>query len=200
MINRSEPLQRAKLMKKDEIRLLIGIVAILAVFLAGDHAVGAPPTVASISPSLGPKGQWIYVHGTNFTQDIGVYFGDIEVRHLAVYHAKELGFTCPTDVKGTYAIRVKNADGEAKAPTLYTVGTPTRPPEVTDVRVCPNQWVYLSGDNFVCDHTTVTFKETKAKVCVYSPKSAGVTMPIGFTKSSTFMLTTPNGSVMSYGK
>lgn len=187
-------------MRRDEISLLVAIGPIAAVLLAGHLAVGAPPTVVGISTPLGPKGQWISVHGTNFTQDIELYFGDFDVPHLCVYHAKELGFSCPTDVAGTYQIRVKNAEGEAKAPTLYTVGVPNKPPEVTDVRITTNQWVYLAGKNFVWDQTTVTFNETKAKVHVYSPKAAGVKMPAEFTKSSVFTLATPNGAFMFYGK
>jgi len=184
----------------ERVRPFVAGAPIVAFFLAMHAAAGTPPTVAGISTSLGPKGQWISIRGSNFTRDIEVFLGDIPVPHVCVYHDKELGVSCPTDVPGAYLVKVKNAEGEGKAPVLYTVGVPTGPPEVIDVRVCPNHWVYLAGKNFVWGQTTVTFKDTRAQVYVYSPTSAGVTMPPEFTRSSTFVLTTPNGEVMSYGK
>jgi hypothetical protein len=57
-----------------------------------------------------------------------------------------------------------------------------------------DEWIFVTGENFVWDQTSVTFNEKTANCFVYSTFSCGFNKNINELVTS-LTLTTPNGSV-----
>jgi hypothetical protein len=161
--------------------------------------IGAP-TLTSLSPQLGPPGQWVYVHGTNFVSgQTTIAMGGITgIKAGAVYNPTQLAFTVPAGATGTTPVTVTTPYGSATSSQLYTVGTPTAPPTATTVspQLGPvGQWVYVNGTNFVTGQTTIAMGGISGITAgVYGPTSLGFTVPAGATGATPITVTTPYGS------
>ena len=96
-------------------------IAWIVVFSAFHASFAAPlsnpaPIVVSISPTLGPVGQWIYVHGTNFIKDqTTVSICGIDGIKATVYSTTQLGFTLPGGSEGNSLISISTPSGQASS-------------------------------------------------------------------------------------
>ena len=155
------------------------------------------PTITSISPTLGPASQWVYVTGTNFVpENTQFYFDNIICVSIRIYNTNHAGFFLPENIKDFGYIKVVTPNGEFTSDIKFTIGIPLQPPTVRAVRNHPNpdaQWVYVDGSEFVSGQTKVTYDSVTVDLFIYNPFSGG------FKKTSTdpiksITLTTPNGS------
>lgn len=183
------------------ILLLLSLNALYSNFGNYEYA----PTVTRISPGLGPPGQWIYVHGSNFVQDeTYIQLGTFSAfKPNIVYMSSQLGFRLPDFASGTFSIKVITPFGEAVSSQTYTVGTPTGIPTISSFS--PNlgpssQWIYVSGSNFVGGQTYVTIAslEEFSVSAVYSPESLGFRLPYNALDGYTYItIRTPYGEATS---
>jgi hypothetical protein len=158
----------------------------------------AAPTITSLSTTIGPANQWIYLFGTEFVEgQTQVYFNTLECTPVAVFSTEQIGFYLNAESTGTGYFKVVTPDGEAISDILYTVGSPTVPPTVTDLRDHPNpdvNWVYVDGTEFVSGQTTIEYSGKIVDVFVYTVTSGGFAKVDPTDTVETITLTTPNGS------
>ncbi len=163
------------------------------------------PTVSRISPGLGPPGQWIYVHGSNFVQnETYIQLGTLPAfKPNRVYQSTQLGFRLPAHASGTFSIKIITPFGEAVSLQTFTVGTPTDPPTITSFSPLlgpSSQWIYVYGSNFVGGQTYVTIAglEDIQVSAVYSPGNLGFRLPHGALEGYTYItIRTPYGEATS---
>ena len=179
-------------------------IAWIVVFSAFHASFAAPlsnpaPIVVSISPTLGPVGQWIYVHGTNFIKDqTTVSICGIDGIKATVYSTTQLGFTLPGGSEGNSLISISTPSGQASSSQMFTVGVPSGEPTATTISPTLGplgQWVYVSGTEFVRENTTISFSGiSNITAYVYGPNSLGFRMPEGVSGTGPITVVTPNGS------
>ena len=159
------------------------------------------PTITSLSTNIGPANQWIYIFGTNFVPDqTNVFFNALDCGKVFVFSDTQLGIYLSSEATGTGFFKVVTPDGEFTSDIEYTVGSPTLPPTVTDLRDHPDpnsKWVYVDGTEFVSGQTTVTYDggSKTVEVFVYTVNSGGFSKVDLADVITTITLTTPNGSV-----
>jgi hypothetical protein len=155
------------------------------------------PTITSLSTTLGPSHQWVYVVGTNFVQNnTQFYFNNIPCTSVAVYDDTNAGFYMPENISGTGNIKVVTPNGEYTSDIQFVVGVPTQPPTVLNVRPHPNvNWVYVDGTEFVSGQSTVTYGSNTVNLFVYTTSSGGFAKANPSDTISSITLTTPYGSV-----
>jgi hypothetical protein len=153
--------------------------------------------INSTSTTFGPPGQWIYVNGDGFVIDgTTVLLNDQPVENLLIYSDLLMGFSVPSNMsEGFKSITIQTNDGQYTADAFFEVGAITLPPTVESIAVNDiDEWVFVTGENFVWEQTSVTFNEKTVNCFVYS------TFSCGFGKNAnelvtSLTLTTPNGSV-----
>jgi|688.fasta_scaffold611225_2 hypothetical protein len=160
--------------------------------------------INSTSTTFGPPGQWIYVNGEGFTTDSTIVLLDNQsVENLNVYNEHLIGFSIPINISdGFKSITIQVNDEQYLTDNFFNVGTPTEPPIFLEI--VPNgsvtindveEWIFLSGENFVWNQTSITYNEKTTNCFVYSTCSCGFQKNINETITS-LTLTTPNGSVI----
>lgn len=159
----------------------------------------ASPTITSLSTTLGPAGQWLYVYGTDFVEgQTQAYFNNLVCEPVAVFNTTSIGFYVSSEATGTGHFKVVTPEGQFTSDILYTVGSPSLPPTITGLREHPNQevnWTYIDGTNFVGRNTTVTYNGNTIEVFIYTPESGGFKKTDATDEITNITLTTPNGSV-----
>jgi len=153
--------------------------------------------INSTSTNFGPAGQWVYINGEGFViDDTTVLLNDQPVENLKVYHEGLIAFSIPTNISdGFKSIKIQTSEGEYTSDVFFEVGTPTQPPTVGSIAVNNmDEWIFVTGENFVWDQTSVIFNEKTANCFVYSTFSCGFSKNINELVTS-LTLTTPNGSV-----
>lgn len=176
------------------------IFAVTAICCRGE--VLDPPSVTSVSPRLGPSGQWIYLRGANFIEESttvsGQGFTEIDAH---VYAEDQLGFELPESAFGSFKITVTTPLGSVTSADVYTVGVPTEVPAVSAVSPLlgpVGQWIYVSGLNFVHGGTFVAIAGVVGiSAHVYGPDQLGFELPEGATGASPVTVETPNGKATS---
>lgn len=155
------------------------------------------PIINGFSTNFGPAGQWVYINGFEFIDGkTSVFIDDQTVDSLTVFSDVLLGFFVPTNLtNGLKSITIIVDNEQIVVPDFFEVGSPTATPTIEFITVHGNnEWVYITGTEFVWGQTTITFNEKTIDCFVYS------TTQCGFSKSEseiiTFVtVTTPNGSV-----
>ena len=102
-----------------------------------------------------------------------------------------------SEATGTGVFKVVTPEGEFTSDIQYTVGSPTLPPTVTDLRDHPNpdvNWVYVDGTEFVSGATTVEYDGKTVQVFVYTIEHGGFAKVDAADQVGSIVLTTPNGS------
>ena len=58
----------------------------------------AAPTITSLSTTIGPAHQWIYIFGTDFVEaQTQVYFNELSCDPVAVFNTTQIGFYLNSD-------------------------------------------------------------------------------------------------------
>ena len=176
--------------------LLTGIL----VALPGAHAAfAAAPTISSFSPTSGPVGASVTIHGNNFSgPDVTSVTFNGTSSTFTIDNAQKITATVPAGAT-TGPIAVTSSDGTATSSTNFTVTgagaptitsfNPTSGPVGTSVRI--------SGTNFT-GATAVSFNNVNAPG--FTVNGAGtritVTVPTGAT-TGPIRVTTPSGTATS---
>jgi hypothetical protein len=153
--------------------------------------------INSVSTTFGPPGQWIYINGEGFVIDgTTVLLNDQSVENLLIYNEKLIGFSVPIDMSdGFKSIKIQTNDEQYTEDTFFEVGTVTQSPTIQSIIADDKDtWIFVTGENFSWDQTSVTFNDTTTKCFVYSPFSCGFKKNVDELVTS-LILTTPNGSV-----
>ncbi len=127
---------------------------------SGIYTYVAPPTVASVSPNIGPTagGQSVTISGANFTGASSVTFGGTAATDIVVVDGSTITATTPAHVAGVVAIVVTSFGGIGTGAAIYTYAPA---PTVTSVAptggpVAGGTAVTISGTNLT-GATSVTF-------------------------------------------
>jgi hypothetical protein len=119
----------------------------------------APPTVASVSPNLGPAagGTFITVTGTNFVAGATVALGGVSAAGVTVANSTSITATTGAHAAGAVNVVVTNPDSQSGT---LTNGYTYRPPPPTVASISPNSgpaaggtFVTVTGTNFVSGAT-----------------------------------------------
>jgi hypothetical protein len=167
------------------------------------YTVGVPtgsPVVLSVSPLLGPVGQWIYVVGTNFVHG-GTFVAIAGIVGISayVYGPDQLGFELPEGAADDSVVTVTTANGEAISDDVFLVGIPEREPIIKRLHeYIGYDWIYIDGENFVNGESTVILDGRRVSVYVYGPSNGGFEAVDEWYTASEISLETPNG-VTSFG-
>jgi len=157
------------------------------------------PTIESLSTTIGPVGQWVYLAGSNFLNDeTKVFFGSIECSNVAFYADTSLGVAIPEGATGESVFKVITPDGEFTSDIIFTVGIPSAAPTITSFSNHSDpavNWVYVAGTNFVGKQTVISYNNKTANAYVYSPEFCGFAKENIEDVITSITLTTPNGSV-----
>ena len=172
---------------------------ILVAFPGSDAAFAAAPTIGSFSPTSGPVGTSVTIHGNNFSgPDVtSVTFNGASAM-FTIDNPQKITATVPTGAT-TGPIAVTSPDGTATSSTNFTVTTtgaptiasfnPTSGPVGTSVRI--------TGTNLT-GATAVSFDNVNAQG--FSVNGAGtrvtVAVPTGAT-TGPIRATTPSGTATS---
>lgn len=158
------------------------------------------PIIESLSTTIGPVGQWVYLAGNNFIEnETKVFFGSIECPTVAFYANTSVGVAIPEGSTGNGVFKVITPDGEFTSDIVFTVGTPSAAPTITSFFNHSDSavnWVYVAGTNFVGEQTVISYNGKTATVnaYVYGPESCGFAKENIEDVITSITLTTPNGS------
>ena len=159
--------------------------------------------INSVSTTFGPVGQWRYLNGERFIDNATTVLLDNQpVENLHIYNEGLIGFSIPSNLSdGLKSITIQVNDEQYISDDFFQVGIPTQPPTVLNIVANGNtiindtdEWMFITGENFVWNQTSVTFNEKTQNCFVYSTSSCGFQKNINEIVTS-FTLTTPNGSV-----
>lgn len=176
--------------------LLSGIL----VALPGAHAAfAAAPTISSFSPTSGPVGTSVTIHGNNFSgPDVTSVTFDGSSATFTIDNPQKITATVPTGAT-TGPIAVMSLDGTATSSTNFTVTTtgaptitsfnPTSGPVGTSVRI--------NGTN-LAGATAVSFDNVNAQGFAVNGAGTRITVavPTGAT-TGPIRVTTPSGTATS---
>jgi hypothetical protein len=155
------------------------------------------PIINGFSTNFGPAGQWVYINGFEFIDGkTSVLIDDQPVDSLTVFSDILLGFFVPKNLtNGLKSITIRVDTEETVVPDFFDVGTPTAAPKVELITIHGNnEWVYITGADFVWEQTTVTFNDKTIDCFVYNVSHCGFAK--GETEIiSSITITTPNGSI-----
>jgi hypothetical protein len=162
------------------------------------------PTINSFSPSIGGVGQWVQVNGTNFVHgQTSVLLENLPFIAATVYSSTQLGFRIPAEATGSFPVCIQTALGSACSQLHFSVGMPSNPPTIERFYPSlgpPGQWVYVFGDGFATNQTSVSLAQTTGiSTTVYGPTQLGFRVPVGASGVSAIELGTPNGTAVSTG-
>jgi hypothetical protein len=156
------------------------------------------PTIESLSTTIGPVGQWVYLAGSNFIEnETKVFFGSIECPNVAFYADTSVGIAIPEGASGESVFKVITPDGEFTSDIAFAVGVPTAAPTITSFyhHTDPTiNWVYVAGTNFVTEQTVISYGSEAVNACVYSPECCGFAKENSEDVITSITLITPNGS------
>ena len=157
------------------------------------------PTIESLSTTIGPVGQWVYLAGSNFIEnETKVFFGSIECSNVAFYATASVGVAIPEGASGESVFKVITPDGEFTSDIAFTVGVPTVAPTITSFyhHTDPTiNWVYVAGTNFVAEQTVISYGSEAVNAFVYNPEFCGFAKENSEDVITSITLTTPNGAV-----
>jgi hypothetical protein len=157
-----------------------------------------PPIINSISPTIGPSNQWVYLFGSGFVKDeTQVYFNAIQCNNVMVYSESQCGFHLSEDASGIGVFKVVTPDGTFTSQIEYTVEYPKLPPTITSVRVHPDpnvNWIYVDGTEFSYGQTNVSYNSISRNAMVYRFNQCGFSKENLSDVINSITLTTPNGS------
>jgi hypothetical protein len=176
--------------------LLIGILVALP---GADAAFAAAPTINSFSPTSGPVGTSVTIHGNDFTgPDVTSVTFDGTSATFTIDNAQRITATVPAGAT-TGPIAVTNPDGTATSATDFTVTgagaptitsfNPTSGPVGTSVRI--------NGTNFT-GATAVSFNNVNAPG--FAVNGAGTRITVAVPTDATtgpIRVTTPSGTATS---
>ena len=152
--------------------------------------------INSTSTTFGPVGQWVYINGEGFVIDgTTVLLDNQPVENLLIYSEFLLGFSIPSNMSDGYkSISIQTSEGQFNADAFFEVGTPTQPPIVTTINKDDlDEWIFVTGENFIWDQTEVNFNGKNLKCFVYSTFSCGFQKDLNEIVTN-LTLTTPLGS------
>lgn len=157
------------------------------------------PTIESLSTTIGPVGQWVYLAGNNFVaNETKVFFGSIECPVVVFYADVSVGVAIPEGASGSSVFKVITPNGEFTSDIVFTVGVPTAAPTITSFYHHADpavNWEYVAGTNFVAEQTAISYDSKTINAFVYSPESCGFAKENIGDVITSIVLTTPNGSV-----
>jgi len=176
--------------------LLSGILVALP---GSDAAFAAAPTISSFSPTTGPVGTSVTIHGNNFSgPDVTSVTFDGASATFTIDNPQKITATVPTGAT-TGPIAVMSPDGTATSSTNFAVTTtgaptitsfnPTSGPVGTSVRI--------NGTNFT-GATAVSFDNVNAQGFAVNGAGTRITVavPTGAT-TGPIRVTTPSGTATS---
>jgi len=176
--------------------LLIGILVALP---GADAAFAAAPTISSFSPTSGPVGTSVTIHGNNFSgPDVTSVTFNGTSSTFTIDNAQKITATVPAGAT-TGPIAVTSPDGTATSSTNFTVTgagaptitsfNPTSGPVGTSVRI--------NGTNFA-GATAVSFNNVNAPGFAVNGAGTRITVavPTGAT-TGPIRVTTPSGTATS---
>lgn len=160
--------------------------------------VSSPPTISSFSPTSGPVGTSVDVHGTNFTGATSVKFNGTAAVNYTVDSDLELHATVPGGAT-TGPISVTTLGGTATSSSSFTVTVP--PPSISSFAPTSGPvgtTVTITGNTF-SGASSVTFNGAAATSFTFvSSTTIASTVPVGAT-SGPISVTTPGGTATSAG-
>jgi hypothetical protein len=176
--------------------LLIGILVALP---GADAAFAAAPTISSFSPTSGPVGTSVTIHGNNFSgPDVASVTFNSASATFTIDNAQRITATVPAGAT-TGPIALTSPDGTATSSTNFTVTgagaptitsfNPTSGPVGTSVRI--------NGTNFT-GATAVSFDNMNAPGFAVNGAGTRITVavPTGAT-TGPIRVTTPSGTATS---
>jgi hypothetical protein len=73
----------------------------------------ASPTITSLSTTIGPANQWIYIFGTDFVDgQTQIYFNELVCDPVAVFNTTQIGFYLNSEATGSGFFKVVTPEGE----------------------------------------------------------------------------------------
>jgi hypothetical protein len=159
---------------------------------SSSFALVPPPTIDSFTPTSGPFGTVVDIHGSNLSGAIWVQF-NFRYADFTVDSDSEIHATVP-DGTTTGPISVTTVSGTGSSSSPFTVHTPT----ITSFAPAGGPIgtsVDIHGTNF-SGATIVTFHSTRADFTVDSDSEIHATVPGGAT-TGWISVATPSGSALS---
>ncbi len=164
----------------------------------GLYTYVAPPTVASVSPNIGPTigGQSVTITGTNFTGASSVTFGGAAATAIVVVNASTITATTPAHAAGLVDIIVTGFGGIGTGAAIYTYAPL---PTVTSVAptggpVAGGTPVSITGTNFT-GATSVAFGgAAAASVVVVNDTTITAVTPVHAAGLVDVSVTVPAGT------
>src|SRR6266508_5053237 len=179
---------------------LVVVLAGLAIAIPGaEAAYAAAPTISSFSPTSGPIGTSVTIHGQNFKgPDVrsGTFTGTSET--FTIDNPQKITATVPAGAT-TGPIAVKSPDGTATSSTNFTV-TGAGAPTITSFNPTSGPVgtsVTISGTNFT-GATQVSINNVNAPCFAVNGEGTRITVavPTGAT-TGPIRVTTPGGTATS---
>src|SRR5262249_9890925 len=153
-----------------------------------------PPTITSFTPTGGPVGASVDIHGANFSGALEVAFNDHIADSYTIDSDSEIHATVPFGAT-TGRISVRTGSGYGYSSSQFTVPTPTIS-SFTPTSGPPGTGVDIRGSNFT-GATMVTFAGVaRADFTVDSDSEIHPTVPTA-AATGYFYVVTPNGSATS---
>jgi len=132
------------------------------------------PAVDSITPDRGTAGTLVTIRGSNFIgkisdKDISLKIGYISIDEINDVSSKEITFTAPAHVFGSFRVIVINPDGQESQQLINFTYNPV--PTITDIlpprgRVDGGTEIILKGSGFICEPITTPKQETPKQIQV----------------------------------
>ncbi len=177
--------------------LALALLLVLIGLLAVPAWAADAPTITSFSPSSGPVGTLVTIHGTDFVDVTGVTFKNTAAAFDTVSPTKVTA-TVPTGAM-TGKISVITPDGTATTATDFTVTAAASAPTITSFSPASGPIgtsVTINGSNFT-GPMSVKFNGVSANFNVNSAGTKITTkVPSGAT-SGKIIVTTPGGTATS---
>jgi hypothetical protein len=176
--------------------LLSGILVALP---GSDAAFAAAPTISSFSPTSGPVGTSVTIHGNNFSgPDVTSVTFDGAPATFTIDNPQKITATVPTGAT-TGPIAVMSPDGTATSSTNFAV-TMTGAPTITSFNPTSGPVgtsVRINGTNFT-GATAVSFDNVNAQGFAVNGAGTRITVavPTGAT-TGPIRVTTPSGTATS---
>ena len=162
----------------------------------------SPPTVTSVSPTVGPTagGTTVTINGTNFSGATSVTFGGVAATGYTVYSGTQIVATAPAGSAGTVDIRVTTVGGTSatSASDQYTYVSPPTVTAVSPVSgpTAGGTTVTITGTGFAFANATgaVRFGATTATYTINSNTQITATLPANAAGTYDVTVTTSGGT------
>lgn len=175
--------------------MAVAAVALLLLHLSATPAAAAA-TITDFTPTHGPRGQTVEIHGTGFLDATAVAFGGADASFVAQTDAVIVA-TVPGGGE-TGPIAVTTPDGTAFSADVFTVEPAPQPPTIASFapgRGPEGAAVTLTGSG-LASVTEVRFGGTVAAFTADSDTSLRATVPVGGVTGA-ISVTAPLGSAAS---